>query len=280
MFALRPICRISRRFGDYRTDGYFCKSQPGEETHGIQRGRKKHHGVKSKGIILAGGEGTRLHPLTLTVNKHLLTVGDRPMIVYPCRTLRELGIDEIMIVSGARWVSQLREAALSDSPSDMITVETAVQHRSDGIVGALRIAREFAEGCPIAVILGDNLFQSVPKEARAFFANPQGAMIFLATVADASEFGVATLVDGKVTSIVEKSPTPSSNSIVTGLYLYDSTAFARIENINPSQRGEYEITDLNNSYLRDGALRHAFVESSWLDCGTHDSLKRAHELLT
>lgn len=241
-----------------------------------------------KGVILAGGAGTRLQPLTDTTNKHLLPVYDRPMIHYPALTLSELGVTELLLVTGQKWLQDFRQT-LASLESKFENISFAAQTGTDGIVAALRQAEEFSQGQPLAVILGDNLLEKPPvKEARDFFNQPsgkQGAHIFLTETSTPEDFGIATLSAGedKVIAIEEKpkkKPTAgASNLAIIGLYFYDHTVFKRAGDMEPSARGEYEITDLNRHYLDEGSLCASRLNGWWCDCGTFDSLLSASQLV-
>jgi glucose-1-phosphate thymidylyltransferase len=229
-----------------------------------------------KGIILAGGTGSRLHPLTKVTNKHLLPVYDRPMIYYPLQTLINAGITEIMIVSGRGHVGHFLE--LLGSGTEFGTkFSYEIQETAGGIAQALGLAESWADDENVAVILGDNIFQDNVKSEVASFEN--GAKIFLKEVPDAQRFGVAELGDGRVISIEEKPRHPRSSFAVTGLYLYDPEVFSIIRTLKPSGRSELEITDVNNSYLMKGNLQYSVLNGFWSDAGTFDSLLRAGNLV-
>ncbi|WP_135611773.1 sugar phosphate nucleotidyltransferase [Methanococcoides sp. AM1] len=227
-----------------------------------------------KGIILAGGTGTRLYPLTKVTNKHLLPVYDKPMIYYPLQTLLDAGIDDIMIVSGRGHAGHFLE--LLGSGSDFgarFTYE--IQDQAGGIAQALNLAKDFADDDDITVILGDNIFQdSIRNAVQSFKA---GAQIFLKQVPDAARFGVAEVDEssGQVLSIEEKPEVPKSDYAVTGLYVYDSSVFEIIRTLKPSGRGELEITDVNNEYIRQDSMKYSVIDGQWSDAGTFDSLIRA-----
>jgi len=229
-----------------------------------------------KGIILAGGTGSRLYPLTKVTNKHLLPVYDKPMIYYPLDTLIRAGITEIMIVSGRGHAGHFLELLGSGIEFD-VSLTYEIQEKSGGIAEALGLARVWADEENVAVILGDNIFQDTVKNDVASFEG--GAKIFLKEVPDARRFGVAGIEKGRITSIEEKPDHPKSSYAVTGLYLYDPTVFAIIRTLKPSARGELEITDVNNAYLRQGTLHYAILEGYWSDAGTFDSLLRAGRLV-
>jgi len=229
-----------------------------------------------KGIILAGGTGSRLFPLTKVTNKHLLPVYDKPMIYYPLYTLIDAGITEIMIVSGRGHAGHFLEL-LGSGMEFGISLTYEIQEKAGGIAQALGLAKNWADDDNITVILGDNIFQdSVKKDIESF---RKGAKIFLKEVPDAKRFGVAEIVKNKVVTIEEKPRSPKSNYAVTGLYLYDSEVFSVISTLQPSGRGELEITDVNNSYLQQGLIQYAILKGFWSDAGTFDSLLRASVLV-
>lgn len=227
-----------------------------------------------KGIILAGGTGSRLYPLTKVTNKHLLPVYDKPMIYYPLQTLLGAGISDIMIVSGRGHAGHFLE--LLGSGADFgarFTYE--IQDEAGGIAQALSLAEDFTDEDNVAVILGDNIFQDNITEVVQSFTS--GAHIFLKTVQDAARFGVAEVDNnnGHVLSIEEKPSVPKSDYAVTGLYLYDNNVFEIIHTLKPSGRGELEITDVNNEYIRQSSMGYSVLEGEWTDAGTFDSLLRA-----
>jgi glucose-1-phosphate thymidylyltransferase len=229
-----------------------------------------------KGIILAGGTGSRLYPLTKVTNKHLLPVYDKPMIYYPIRTLITAGIKEIMIVSGKGHAGHFLE--LLGSGSELgIRLTYEIQDEAGGIAQALSLAEDFADNGPVTMILGDNIFQdSIPESVKSFTL---GAKVFLKEVPDAHRFGVAEIDGNRIISIEEKPKVPKSNLAVTGLYIYDSRVFKIIRNLKPSGRGELEITDVNNEYIRMGEMVYSVLNGFWSDAGTFESLFRASELV-
>ena len=229
-----------------------------------------------KGIILAGGTGSRLYPLTKVTNKHLLPVYNKPMIYYPLHTLTNAGISDIMIVSGRGHAGHFLELLGSGAEFDVrLTYE--IQEKAGGIAEALGLAEGWADDECVAVILGDNIFQDTVKGDAASFTN--GAKIFLKEVPDAQRFGVAELGKDRVISIEEKPKAPKSNYAVTGLYLYDPEVFSIIGTLKPSGRDELEITDVNNAYIRKGMMQYAILKGYWSDAGTFDSLLRASKLV-
>jgi glucose-1-phosphate thymidylyltransferase len=229
-----------------------------------------------RGIILAGGTGSRLFPLTKVTNKHLLPVYDKPMIYYPLKTLVSAGITEIMIVSGRGHAGHFLEL-LGSGAEFGVNITYEIQEKAGGIAQALGLAEKWADDESVAVILGDNLFQDIVKNDVASFK--KGAKIFLKKVPDAERFGVAELGTDQVLSIEEKPKKPKSNYAVTGLYLYDAEVFSIIRTLKPSGRGELEITDVNNAYLKKGIMQYAILNGYWSDAGTFDSLLRASVLV-
>jgi len=229
-----------------------------------------------KGVILAGGDGTRLHPLTKVTNKHLLPVYNKPMIYYPLNTLLTAGITEIMIVSGRGHAGHFLE--LLGSGADFgckFTYE--IQEKSGGIAQALGLAEDWVDGDDTAVILGDNIFEDSVKNDVTVFNG--GAKIFLKRVPDANRFGVAVMVNDWICDIVEKPERHISDLAVTGLYFYDDAVFDFIHDLTPSARGELEITDVNNRYLGNGELDFTILPGFWSDAGTFDSLISAGAMI-
>lgn len=232
-----------------------------------------------KGIILAGGTGSRLHPLTKVTNKHLLPIYDKPMIYYPLKTLVDAGITEILIVSGEQHAGHFLNL-LESGKSFGVRLSYEVQKGSGGIADALRLAEDFANGESVVVILGDNIFeQNIDAFVKSFKAQNGGAMIFLKEVDDPERFGVAEVQGDQVVAIVEKPKDPKSNLAVTGLYMYDADVFSIIKNLRPSARGEYEITDVNNAYIAKKSLAYSVLEGYWTDAGTFESLFEANNLV-
>ncbi len=225
-----------------------------------------------KGVILAGGTGSRLYPLTKITNKHLLPVYDKPMIYYPLQTLIDAGLDEIMIVSGRGHAGDFLEL-LGSGAEFGVHLIYEIQEEAGGIAQALGLAEDFADDDDVAVILGDNIFQDNVREAVQPFES--GAHVFLKEVPDANRFGVAEIAGDSIISIEEKPAKPKSNYAVTGLYLYDNDVFKIISTLKPSGRGELEITDVNNEYIRKGAMSYSVLEGFWSDAGTFESLLRA-----
>lgn len=233
-----------------------------------------------KGVILAGGKGTRLLPLTLITNKHLLPVFDKPMIFYPLQTLIDAGIKEIMIIVDCDNAGAFLRL-LGSGAKYGVDISYRVQDESKGwgIAAALAFTEEFCKGDKVAVILGDNIFEDSFRSAISSFENQDsGACVFLKKVPDPSRFGVPELAGEKVLNIEEKPKHPKSGYAVTGLYIYDSGVFKIIKSLKPSARGELEITDVNNAYIAKGSLKASFVKGYWSDAGTFDSLHNASVL--
>lgn len=227
-----------------------------------------------KGIVLAGGTGSRLFPLTKVTNKHLLPVGRKPMIYYPIEKLIGAGVEEILIVTGTEHMGDV--VGLLGSGKDFGTRFTyKVQDEAGGIAQALSLAENFSGGSPVAVILGDNIFEDPLGPMAGAFLGKQagrGARIALKEVSDPSRFGVATLEGDRVAKIVEKPTAPDSNWAVTGIYIYDGAVFDIIRTLRPSGRGELEITDVNNAYIARGEMGYDFLTGWWTDAGTFESL--------
>jgi len=229
-----------------------------------------------KGVVLAGGSGTRLRPMTLVTNKHLLPVYDKPMVFYPLETLKKAGLDDILIVTGPENAGDFLKL-LGSGKSLGVRLTYRVQDEAGGIAQALGLAEHFVDGDSCAVILGDNIFQDdFSSEIKSF---KSGGRIFLKEVSDPARFGVPEIRGGKIASIEEKPKQPKSSYAVAGLYLYDAEVFSIIKKLKPSHRGELEITDVNNYYLSKSALSHSFVKGFWSDAGTVDSLMHAAELV-
>ena len=231
-----------------------------------------------KGIVLAGGTGSRLFPLTKVTNKHLLPVGYAPMIWHPVWKLKQAGIEEIAIVTGTEHMGDV--VGLLGSGKDFGCRFTyKVQDEAGGIAQALALAENFAGSDPLCVILGDNIFQdTLGSEVQAFEKQGQGARIILKPVEDPQRFGVAEVKDGKVVGIEEKPKAPKSNLSVTGIYFYDGQVFDIIRRQKPSGRGEMEITDVNNAYIERGQMTFGTFQGWWSDAGTYPSLAHANEL--
>ncbi len=233
-----------------------------------------------KGVVLAGGLGSRLYPLTKVTNKHLLPVYDKPMIYYPIQCLLNAGVSDILIVTGGNSAGHFLQLLGNGSEFGLKAINYTYQQGEGGIADALRLAEHFAEGESICVILGDNIIEgNIKRAADDFRAQPRGAKILLKEVPDPERFGVATVEDGKVRRIVEKPKEPESNLAVVGIYMYDAHVFDIIKTLKPSGRGELEITDVNNSYIREGTMTAGVLEGWWTDAGTFESLLRANNLV-
>jgi len=233
-----------------------------------------------KGIVLAGGTGSRLFPLTKITNKHLLPVYDQPMIYYPIRTLVEAGIRDILLVTGGHYSGDFLRLLANGKEFGLSHLNYAYQEGEGGIADALALAEHFAEGEKICVILGDNIIEgSIAEAVQAFEKQERGARILLKEVTDAERFGVAEMRDGRIVGIEEKPARPKSNYAVTGIYLYDGAVFEKVRHLVPSRRGELEITDVNNAYIREGTMTYSFLEGWWTDAGTFESLMRAAHLV-
>jgi glucose-1-phosphate thymidylyltransferase len=232
-----------------------------------------------KGVVLAGGTGSRLMPLTKVTNKHLLPVGQKPMIFYPIEKLTSIGIEEILIVTGVDHMGDV--VNLLGSGKDFNCRFTyKVQDQAGGIAQALALAENFADNQPMLVILGDNIFQnSLKSYADKFIAQKRGARILLKQVEKPQRFGVAEITEGKVIGIQEKPEQPKSDYAVTGIYFYDACVFEIIRTLKPSARGEYEITHVNDAYITKDQLEYDILDGWWTDAGTFESLNKANELV-
>lgn len=232
-----------------------------------------------KGVVLAGGLGTRLLPLTKITNKHLLPVYDRPMIYFPIQMLVAAGIDEVLLVTGGNNAGDFLRL-LENGEAFGCSLRYAYQRGEGGIAAALRLAREFAAGGPIVVTLGDNLYEHGVADARAAFVRQGGgARLLLKQVPDPERFGVPGFDGPRIVKIEEKPQAPASRFAVTGCYFYDGSVFEKIDQCRPSARNELEITDVNNLYLAEGKLEYSLVEGWWGDAGTFDSLARVANLV-
>ncbi len=233
-----------------------------------------------KGVVLAGGTGSRLYPLTKITNKHLLPIYDKPMIFYPIMTLVEAGIRNIMIVTGGRNSGDFLRLLANGREFGLKHLDYTYQEGEGGIADALRLTEHFADGGPICVMLGDNIIESsIASTVEDFRRNPHGAKLLLKKVEDAQRFGVAEMDGDRIVGIEEKPQRPKSNAAVTGIYMYDETVFDKVARLVPSARGELEITDVNNAYIHEGSLRFDFLDGWWTDAGTFESLRRATNLV-
>jgi glucose-1-phosphate thymidylyltransferase len=233
-----------------------------------------------KGVVLAGGTGSRLFPLTKITNKHLLPIYDRPMIYYPIQTLVDAGIRDILVVTGGRNSGDFLRLLANGKGFGLKHINYTYQEGEGGIADALALAEHFADGEKVCVILGDNIIEGNVREAAdRFREQSHGAHILLKEVPDAERFGVAELAGDKIAGIEEKPAHPKSNYAVTGIYMFDATVFDKIKTLVPSNRGELEITDVNNAYVREGSMTFSFLSGWWTDAGTFDSLLRAANLV-
>jgi glucose-1-phosphate thymidylyltransferase len=233
-----------------------------------------------KGVILAGGLGSRLFPLTKITNKHLLPIYDRPMIYYPIEALVKAGITDIMVVTGGKKSGDFLSLLGNGSDFGLKHLNYTYQKGEGGIAEALGLCEHWAAGEPVCVILGDNIIEkNIAKAVADFKAQGGGAKIMLKEVHDPERFGVAELRGDKVVSIEEKPKHPKSNKAVIGIYMYDARVFDIIKTLEPSDRGELEITDVNNWYLRDGNMTAEVLDGWWTDAGTFDSLIKAANLV-
>ncbi len=233
-----------------------------------------------KGVVLAGGTGSRLFPLTKITNKHLLPIYDKPMIYYPIQTLVDAGIKEILLVTGGRNSGDFLRLLANGKEFGLKHLNYTYQEGEGGIADALSLAEHFADGEKICVVLGDNIIEkNIRGAAEDFQKQKSGAKILLKEVTDAQRFGVAEIENGHVISIEEKPEKPKSNYAVTGIYMYDQTVFEKVRELVPSRRGELEITDVNNAYIREGTMTISYLDGWWTDAGTFDSLLRATNLV-
>jgi glucose-1-phosphate thymidylyltransferase len=233
-----------------------------------------------KGIVLAGGTGSRLFPLTKITNKHLLPIYDKPMIYYPIQTLVDAGISDIMVVTGGKNSGDFLRLLANGKQFGLKHIAYTYQEGEGGIAEALGLCEHFADGQPICVVLGDNILEkSIRDAADAFRQQKTGARILLKQVKDAERFGVAEFSGDRIIGIEEKPAKPKSNHAVTGIYMYDETVFQKISTCKPSHRNELEITDVNNAYIREGTMSYSFLDGWWTDAGTFDSLLRAANLV-
>ena len=233
-----------------------------------------------KGVILAGGLGTRLYPLTKVTNKHLLPVHDKPMIYYPIQTLINAGIDDILIVTGGNNAGDFLRLLGNGKDFGLKHINYTYQAGEGGIAEALDLAEFFTAGDKICVVLGDNIIEkNIRKAAEAFGKQKEGAKILLREVPDPQRFGVPELSRDQVVRIEEKPKDPKSNYAVIGIYFYDATVFDIIKTLKPSDRGELEISDVNNLYIEKGMMTWDLLEGWWTDAGTFESLLRANQLV-
>ena len=233
-----------------------------------------------KGIVLAGGTGSRLFPLTKITNKHLLPIYDRPMIYYPLQTLVDAGVQDIMVVTGGRNSGDFLRLLANGRSFGLKHINYTYQEGEGGIAEALGLCQHFADGNKICVVLGDNIIErDIRGAADAFRAQEKGARVLLKKVHDAERFGVAEIKGDRIVNIEEKPKQPKSDYAVTGIYMYDESVFDKIRELKPSNRGELEITDVNNAYIREGTLSFSFLDGWWTDAGTFESLLHATNLV-
>jgi glucose-1-phosphate thymidylyltransferase len=233
-----------------------------------------------KGIILAGGLGTRLYPMTKVTNKHLLPVYDKPMIYFPIQTLINAGIDDILIVTGGNNAGDFLRLLGNGKEFGLKHINYTYQEGEGGIAEALRLAEFFASGEKICVVLGDNIIEkNIRKAVDNFRRQKEGAKILLKEVPDPQRFGVAELKGDRIVRIEEKPKKPKSHYAVIGIYLFDQEVFNIIKTLKPSDRGELEITDVNNAYIENGLMTWDILEGWWTDAGTFESLLRANQLV-
>ena len=233
-----------------------------------------------KGVILAGGLGSRMMPCTKVTNKHLLPVYNRPMIYFPLQTLVKAGLKDIMIVTGGNNAGDFLRLLGNGSEFGLKDISYTYQEGEGGIAEALKLAENFVDEEKVVVMLGDNIIKDDISEAVADFEKqPEGAKIFLKEVHDPERFGVAEVKDGKVINIEEKPQDPKSSYAVIGIYMYDNRVFDIAKKLKPSNRGELEITDVNNEYIRRGSMTYSIIDGWWTDAGTFESLYRASRLV-
>jgi glucose-1-phosphate thymidylyltransferase len=233
-----------------------------------------------KGVILAGGLGSRLYPLTTITNKHLLPIYNKPMIFYPIQTLVNAGIEDILIVTGGNSAGDFLRLLKNGADFGLKRLNYAYQEGEGGIADALALAEHFAEGEPIGVVLSDNIIEKNINDSVAdYLKQKDGAKILLKEVNDPQRFGVPEIDGNRILNIEEKPKQPKSNYAVIGIYMYDNTVFDIINGLEPSQRGELEITDVNNDYIKRGNLTWGKIEGWWTDAGTFDSLLSASKLV-
>jgi glucose-1-phosphate thymidylyltransferase len=233
-----------------------------------------------KGVVLAGGLGTRLAPLTRVTNKHLLPVYKKPMIYYPIEKLVDAGLEEIMVVTGGPFAGDFLKLLGNGRAFGLKELHYTYQEGEGGIAEALGLAEHFVEKDRVCVILGDNIFSGdLRRGVMAFMKQKSGARIFLKKVDDPERFGVAALIGAAIIGIEEKPKDPRSDLAVTGIYMYDNEVFSILKTLKPSGRGELEITDVNNAYVQRGSLAYELLDGWWTDAGTFDSLYRASTLV-
>ena len=233
-----------------------------------------------KGVVLAGGLGTRLYPLTKITNKHLLPVYNKPMIYYPIQTLVNAGINDVLLVTGGNNAGDFLRLIGNGKELNLKHIEYTYQEGEEGIAQALSLAEEFADNGKTCIVLGDNIIEkNIYGAVENFKKQENGAKIIVKQVPDPERFGVPVLKGDTVIAIEEKPTTPKSHYAVIGIYMFDNTVFDIIRTLQPSQRGELEITDVNNVYIKRGNMTHEFLDGWWTDAGTFDSLRTATNLV-
>lgn len=233
-----------------------------------------------KGVVLAGGLGSRLLPLTKVTNKHLLPVYNEPMIYYPIKTLVNAGIEKILIVTGGNNAGEFLRLLGNGSEFGLKHLNYTYQEGEGGIAAALSLAEHFADNGKIVVVLGDNIIEkNIKKAVEVFMQQKEGARIMLKEVPDPQRFGVPVFNGGRIVSVEEKPAKPASKYAVIGIYMYDRRVFDFIKTLKPSQRGELEITDVNNFYIREGKMEWDIIDGWWSDAGTFESLQYAGNMV-
>ena len=233
-----------------------------------------------KGVVLAGGLGSRLFPLTSVTNKHLLPVWNKPMIYYPIQTLVDTGIREVMIVTGGNNAGDFLRLLGNGKELGLKHIEYAYQKGEGGIADALRLAEDFIDNNKSVVVLGDNIIEkSIKKSVDKFRNQENGARVLIKEVSDPQRFGVVEFHGKKILRIIEKPKKPKTSYAVTGVYMYDSSVFDIVKSLKPSKRGELEITDVNNAYIKSGLMQYDILSGFWTDSGTFESLLRANNLV-
>jgi glucose-1-phosphate thymidylyltransferase len=233
-----------------------------------------------KGVVLAGGLGTRLHPLTKVTNKHLLPIYNKPMVYYPIETMVDAGIRDILIVTGGKNAGDFLRLLGNGKQFGLNHINYTYQEGEGGIAAALSLAEFFADKQPICVILGDNIVErSIGQYVENFNRQGSGARILLKEVPDPQRFGVPEIREGRIIRIDEKPAKPASQYAITGIYMYDQGVFDIVKTLKPSKRGELEITDVNNAYIDRGNMHYDILDGWWTDAGTFESLLRASNLV-
>ena len=232
-----------------------------------------------KGVIIAGGTGSRLFPLTKVVNKNILAVYDKPLIYYPILTLKDAGINQILIISGRGHAGQYLDL-LGSGQELGVRLAYEIQEEPGGIAQAIGLAESFCEGDRFMSLLGDNIIgDRLGHAVKTFEEQGKGAKVLLKYVDDPERFGVARIEEDRIVEIIEKPEEPPSNLIVTGIYMYDDRAFDFIRSLDPSPRGELEVTDLNNCYVKEGTMTYNELNGEWIDAGTFDSMLYANNFV-